>query len=258
MAYTDMGQGIPILFVHGFPLNRKIWVPQTEGLRENARILAPDLRSHGDSQMISGPYSMELFADDLNDLLDAVGVNQPIVLCGLSMGGYIAFAFYRKFAYRLIGLILISTRATMDSPAGRAARDQAISLAREEGVVAIVETMLPRMFSPKNYESRPKLVRWTREIMGKNTSEGIIGDLFGLRDRPDSTSTLSQIRVPTLVVAGADDQIIPLNEAQKMTKIIPGARLEVIPESGHLPNLENHVAFNRVILDFLSHDLPRY
>ena len=131
MAYTDLGEGTPILFVHGFPLNRKLWIPQTEGLRQDVRIIAPDLRSHGESQTVPGPYSMDLFADDLNDFLEAVGINQPVVLCGLSMGGYVAFAFYQKYAYRLTGLILVTTRATADSPEAKAGRDQAVLLARK-------------------------------------------------------------------------------------------------------------------------------
>jgi 3-oxoadipate enol-lactonase len=252
LAYTDAGQGLPLLFVHGYPLNRALWQPQVEGLGDIARILAPDLRGHGDSQTMPGPYSMDLFADDLNAFLDALGITQPIVLCGLSMGGYVAFAFFRKYAVRLAGLILTATRAAADTPQQKAARDQSAETARQQGVQAIVTAMLPRLLSPKTYAQHPDLVAQVKMIMEHTSLEGILGDLAGLKERPDSTPNLSQIRLPTLLLPGADDPIVPLQEAQAMHAGIQGARLEIIPDAGHLPNLENPSAFNRAVRRFLD------
>ena len=119
MSYTDAGVGIPLLFIHGFPLNRHLWNPQVAGLADVARVLAPDLRGHGGSQPIPGAYTMDIFADVLNSFLDELGITQPVVVCGLSMGGYTAFAFYRKYSQRMAGLILTATRAAGDSPQKR-------------------------------------------------------------------------------------------------------------------------------------------
>lgn len=252
MAYTDEGQGLPVLLVHGYPLNRRMWQPQVETLSKIARVIAPDLRGHGDSQAVLGPYSMEMFADDLNALLEALGITQKIVLCGLSMGGYTAFAFYRKYASRLAGLVLTATRAAPDSTEARLARMQAANVAREQGLNAIVEGMLPRILSPKTYQRQPELVDQVREIMLKTSLEGVLGDLSGLRERPDSTPILAQINVSALLLPGADDPIVPLAEAQAMHAAIPGAHMQIIPEAGHLPNMENPALFNQALRKFLE------
>ncbi len=252
LAYTDLGQGLPLVFIHGYPLNRGLWQPQVDELWDVARVLAPDLRGHGDSQPVPGPYSMDLLAEDVKAFLDSLGINQPVILCGLSMGGYIAFAFFRKYASRMAGLILTATRALADTPQQKAGRDQSAQLAGQMGVEAIVEGMLPKLLSPKTYAQRPELAALARTIMEKTSLAGILGDLAGLKERPDSTPTLGQIHLPTLILHGADDQIIPLQEAQAMQAAIPGARLEVIPDGGHLLNLENPAAFNQAVRSFLK------
>jgi pimeloyl-ACP methyl ester carboxylesterase len=256
MAYSDAGKGVPLLFVHGYPLNRKLWGPQLEDLSTAARTLAPDLRGHGDSQAMPGPYSMDLFADDLNAFLDALGIRQPVIICGLSMGGYVAFAFYRKYAPRVAGMILTATRAAADTPEARAGRDQSMVTARQQGARAIVEGMLPKMLSPKTFAGQPELVSRVREIMLNTSLEGVLGDLEGLKKRPDSTQTLREIRVPVLLLPGEDDVIVPLHEAEEMFSILrasnPGAFLEVIPGAAHLPNLENSAVFNQSVRRFVT------
>jgi len=250
MAYSDAGQGTPLLLIHGFPLNRQLWQPQLDGLSDVARVIAPDLRGHGDSQAVPGPYSMDLFADDLNALLDALGIQEKIVLCGLSMGGYVVFAFCRKYAHRLRGLILTATRAAADAPAGRAGRDQMMAMAHEKGVAAISDSMLPKLLAPQTYPARPNQVEQVRSITLDVSLEGVLGDLAALKERPDSTPTLAQIDVPALLLHGADDQIIPLKEAQAMQAGIRGARLAVVDGAGHLPGLENTGIFNEAIKAF--------
>jgi len=256
IAYSDSGQGFPLLFVHGYPLNRRMWEPQLQGLADIAHVLAPDLRGHGESEVVPGPYSVDLFADDLAAFLDALGIRQKIVLCGLSMGGYIAFAFYRKYAARLAGLILTATRAASDTPQARLARDQSAELARQQGVDAIVDAMLPKLLAPITSQTRPELVEQVRQIMATTSLEALLGDLVALKERPDSTPTLAEIQIPTLLLPGAQDQIIPLQEAQAMHAAIRGSVLEVIPQAGHLPNLENPAAFNAAVHLFLNHLKP--
>jgi pimeloyl-ACP methyl ester carboxylesterase len=252
LAYDLTGSGQPVLLIHGYPLSRKLWTPQLEGLADDASLIAPDLRGHGESTSASGPYKMDLLAQDCHDLLDALGVRTPVVLCGLSMGGYVAFAFYRLFRERVAGMILAATRSGADSDQGRASRDAAANQAREGGPESIAASMLPKMMAPQTYKSKPELVEMVREMMAATSLEGILGDLMGMKSRPDSTPTLSKIDVPTLILHGAQDQILPLADAQAMEQGIPDARLEIIPEAGHLLNLEKPNRFNRAVLTYLK------
>jgi pimeloyl-ACP methyl ester carboxylesterase len=252
IALEDRGAGLPLLFIHGYPLNRRIWEPQIEGLADVARVIAPDLRGHGDSGVAPAPYNMDMLADDCHALLEALSITGRVVLCGLSMGGYVTFAFYRKYPERVAGLILAATRAGEDSPEGKAGRDKAAALAREGGASAIAESMLPKMFSPRTYAGRPELVERLSEIMQANSLDGILGDLMGMKARPDSTPTLKQIDKPTLILHGSDDQLIPPSEAKVMQEAIPGARLQVLPDAGHLLNLEQPQLFNAAVRKFLG------
>lgn len=252
MAYTDKGQGTHLLLVHGFPLTRQLWKPQIDSLSDKTRLLAPDLRGHGESSATPGPYTMDLLADDLNVFLDKIGITQPVVVCGLSMGGYVSFAFYSKFADRVAGLILTSTRAAADTPEGKQGRVEAAERIRKEGISAIVEGLLLKLMSPETYKKRPDLVSQVREIMEHVSKEAYLGDLMGMKERPDARSMLSQINVPTLIIHGADDQIVPSQEARTMLASIPGASMEIIPGVGHLPNLEKPEIFNHAVGQFLA------
>ena len=251
LTYEDRGAGLPLLFIHGYPLSRRIWEPQLEGLADEARLIAPDLRGHGDSDAMTGPYSMDLLADDCHDLLEALGVTAPVVLCGLSMGGYVTFAFYRKYPERVAGLILAATRSGEDSPQGKTNRDKAADLVRKGGASAIAESMLPKMLSPKSYVERPELVHNVWEIMQGTSLDGILGDLMGMKSRPDSTPGLRNIEKLTLILHGSDDQLIPPSEAMAMRGAIPGARLRLLQDAGHLLNMEQPQLFNKAIREFI-------
>jgi len=251
ISYDTAGEGVPLLFIHGYPLSRKIWEPQASGLAAYARVILPDLRGHGDSDATPGPYSMDLLAEDCASLLNNLGITQPVVVCGLSMGGYIALAFYRKFAERISGLILTATRAGADSPEGKANRDKAIALAKSSGAGAIADSMLPKMFAPSTYADQPNLVEHVRGMMAGTSVEGIVGALQAMKDRPDSTPLLPTITKPVLIIHGSDDQLIPLSEAQMMQKTIVGAELVIIERAGHLLNMEQPGAFNQAIRQFI-------
>ena len=258
VAYEDEGDGIPIVCIHGYPLNRQIWGPQCEGLASSARVIAPDLRNHGDSFIRRNSvshgaiHSMDLLAEDLAHMLDAMGVSQPVVINGLSMGGYVAFAFYRRFPRRARGLILTATRARPDVDMERENRIKAIQQAQTRGVASIVDGMLQRLVSPKTIAERPGLVERIREIMLSNTVEGVVGDLSGMMDRPDARPLLPEIRVPVLILVGKDDRIVPIEEAQAMNDLIPDSRLEIIGDAGHLPNMEQPELYNRIVRDFIQ------
>jgi pimeloyl-ACP methyl ester carboxylesterase len=251
LVYTETGAGRPLLLIHGFPLSRKMWDPQL-ALANAARVIAPDLRGHGESEAVPGPYAMDQLAADGAALLDRLHVTQPVAVCGLSMGGYVAFAFYRQFAARTAGLIFAATKAGADSAEGKAGREKNAALAQEKGAAAIAEAMLPKMFAPQTYAAQPAVVAQVKAMMESTSVAGVAGALLGMRDRSDSTPTLAQIRVPTLVLHGVDDQLIPAKEGEAIAAGIAGAQLKLIPNAGHLLNLEQPAAFNAAVSDFLK------
>lgn len=252
LAYQDSCSGPTLLLIHGFPLNSSLWEPQLEDLSDAARLLAPDLRGFGLSGNSNEPYTVALMADDCMGLLDALGVQEPVVVCGHSMGGYIAFEFYRRFRDWVAGMILISTRPGADTPAGQTGREQMAQKAREEGPEAIAAAMLPKLLAPETYNRDEDLVAFVRDMMESATVDGIVGSLMAMKDRPDSTELLAEIDVPTLIIHGDEDQIVPFEEAEKMRDAIPRAELVLVPGAGHLPNLEQAEGFNEAVWDFLE------
>ncbi len=252
LAYDQLGSGIPVLFIHGYPLSRKIWQSQMEGLSDIGSVISIDLRGHGESDPFDPPYTMELLADDCKHLLDNLGIMTPVVVCGLSMGGYITMALYRKFPQIFKGMILTSTRTAADSPEGKANREAAVKNTHEHGVAFNVEAILPKTVSPVTVASKPQLVNAIRSIMLETSLQGMIGALQGMRDRPDSTTLISQVSFPVLIVHGADDQLIPASEAEAMHQHIPNSRLVVIHEAGHLLNMEQPGQFNAAVREFIQ------
>jgi pimeloyl-ACP methyl ester carboxylesterase len=252
LAYDSAGDGRPLLLLHGYPLSRRIWQPQLEPLADAATVVAPDLRGHGDSDAPEGPYSIDQLAEDAIALLDSLNLAQPAVVAGLSMGGYVALALYRRYPSRVAGLILAATKAGADSPEAQANREKSAALAREKGVDAIADAMLPKMLAPGTYAANPGLVGEVRGIMAATPLEGVVGDLLGMKVRPDSTALLPEITRPVLVIHGADDQLIPAREAEATYAALPNARLVLIPNAGHLLNLEQPEAFNAEVRTFLS------
>ncbi len=252
MNFSDVGKGMPVIFIHGYPLSQRIWEPQAAVLAKNARIIAPDMRGHGESQSITGPYSMELFADDIAALLDELQIKEKVVICGLSMGGYAALAFYRKYFERMSGLILAATRAADDTPQGRQSRDATAERARHEGIEQVVSAMLPKMLAPKTVSQNLELLKLVESIMMSVSLEGMIADLQAMRDRPDSRLMLKEITIPTLVLHGLDDQLIPYQDAEAMNAEIPNSTIQLIPNAGHLLNLEQPETFNLAVRNFLT------
>ena len=252
LAFDQLGSGIPVLFIHGYPLSRKIWQSQISGLSDIAHIITVDLRGHGESYPFEPPYTMDMLAEDCKQLLDSVDIKAPLVICGLSMGGYVTMALYRKYPQLFAAMILTSTRAVADSPVGKANREAAIKNVREHGVSYIADGMLPKTVSPATLASKPQLVKGIRDIMLETSVQGVVGASMGMRDRPDSTSTLAKASCPVLIIHGADDQIIPLSESQAMQVQIPNSKLVAIPQGGHLANMEQPEAFNQAVREFIQ------
>ena len=250
LAVEVKGEGPAVLFIHGYPHDRSVWAHPMAEL-EGFKRIALDLRGMGESDAPDLGYSIETYAGDLAALLDTLGIEET-VLCGLSMGGYVAFEFLRRWRRRVRGLVLMDTRAEADSPEARRGRDAAAATARESGAAALAATLLPGMLSPATLAGSTDVVDRVRAMMASTPVSGIVGALGAMRDRSDSTDLLPALAgLPTLVVVGEDDTLIPPAQARAMADAIPGATLEVIPGAGHLPPVERPDATTRVLLDFL-------
>lgn len=224
-----------VVLLHAFPLSSAMWQPQVEAL---GNVLTPDLRGFGTQAGLTG--SIADMADDVAAMID-----EPVVLGGLSMGGYVALAFARKYPAKLRGLILADTKAEADDATGKANRDKMIAFAESHTAREVIDSVMPKM------AVTPHAIKQIRELASKQPPAGIVNAVRAMRDRPDSSDMLPTIRVRTLVIVGHDDQITPLPVAQSLAARIAGARLEVIPGAGHISNLDNPAAFNAALHQFL-------
>ena len=251
IAYNDRGTGLPIVFLHAFPLNRTMWTAQEQALSSQFRVITIDLRGHGESDAPLWHYTLDQSAEDVRALLDQLAIQQALFV-GLSMGGYILFAFYRKYAERVKGMVLADTRAQADTEEGKEGRFQMAQVAYKKGPSAIADMMIPKLLSPATVQSRPEIVQAVRTKIEGNQISGIAGDLMAMAERPDSVSLLKQITCPTQVIVGGLDQATPPSDARLMAEQIPGARLALIPNAAHLANLEQPGAFNQILGSFAS------
>jgi len=250
LAVEVRGEGAPVLFVHGFPFDRAMWRHQLAGMSRWKRI-APDLRGMGESSAGAEEYSMGRYADDLVAVLDAVGVGQAVV-CGLSMGGYIVFELLRRYPERVRAAVLCDTRPQADTPEARRNRDELAALATERGTDAVGERTVPGLLAPATVADQPEVLTQCRDMARRCSVGGVVGALRAMRERPDSTPLLGAIRIPTLIVVGAEDRVTPPAVADAMAKAIPGARYAVIPGAGHVSPLEQPLATSRALTDFFE------
>ena len=252
IGYDDAGRGLPVLFLHGFPHDRTLWSHQRIALASRIRCIVPDLRGFGESTGIA--HDVDTFADDGVALLDHLEIEDAVV-CGLSMGGYIAMAMWRRHAKRVRGLVLCDTRAGADSAEQRAARNAMITKARAEGASAIADAQLEKMVGRETHAHRPDVVETMRTMMSRQSAAAMTGALQALRDRPDSRDTMKSITVPTLVIVGEDDVLTPPAEAKAMIELLPasaGAQLEIIEGAGHASCVERPAAVTHALADFLA------
>ena len=252
LATVDTGSGLPIVLVHGFPLDHTMWNAQIDALSETYRVIAPDLRGFGQSGVTGGKVTMEQFADDLAALLDALAVDCPVVFCGLSMGGYVAWQFWRKYTSRVKALILCDTRAVADTAQVAAGRLETAEGVLRDGPAALVDMMVPKLFAPAVAGDRPELVRSLGRVMLSGDRRGIAAAGRGMAERPDVTDVLGQIDCPTLVIVGQHDAISTVEEMRGIAAAIPGAKLVEIVGSGHMSPMEKPVEVNAAIMEFLA------
>jgi pimeloyl-ACP methyl ester carboxylesterase len=256
VAYLDRGTGPTILLVHGFPLDHTMWSAQIDALTPHFRVIAPDLRGFGQSSLgevdSHEGVSMERYADDLVELLHALAIDEPIVLAGFSMGGYVAWQFVRNHGSRLRALVQCDTRAAADSDEARSGRLKMAENVAEWGSGRVAEMMEPKLFAPQTLDAQPAVVATVRKVIEITAPAAIAAAQRGMATRPDMTSFLPSIQVPTLLVGGTEDAISPPDEMRSIAAKIPSAEFVEIHAAGHMTTMENPAAVNDVLLEFLS------
>jgi pimeloyl-ACP methyl ester carboxylesterase len=258
MAYDDHGIGYPMLFLHAFPLNRTMWSGQINALlaEQRYRLVAPDLRGFGESEPGGDVSTMELLADDIAALMDHLGI-QRAILCGLSMGGYVSFAFLRKYPQRVGALILADTRPQADSEEARGNRERVAQLALTRGSEVIANMQGPNLLSAYTRQQHPEIEARVHQMISVATPTGIAAASRGMGQRTDSSDLLANITCPTLVLVGEQDALTPPDIAQAYASQIPNAQFASIPQAGHLSNLEQPETFLDLVRGFLSTCLKR-
>lgn len=256
LYYTDIGKerSPPVVLIHGFPFSSEMWNGQTQMLQasqENLRIVTYDLRGHGQSDVGDGQYSIELFVDDLIALLDHLKITKTI-LCGFSMGGYIALRAIERNPDRFRALVLCDTMSAADSNEAKIKRANSIKLVKKQGVGRFAEGFLKAVFAPKTFETQPEIIDEISRIVLSNSPAGICGALLAMAGRTDTTEALSRINIPTLILVGEHDAVTPPNAAKNMQDRIPNSKLQLIKNAAHMSNLENPKVFNEQLIKFVA------
>ena len=251
ISYTDTGgDGPPVLLLHAFPLSSKMWQPQIDALGDRYRFIAPDVSGFGGSDAPEDDYSMGRWAGEVQALLDELGLDK-VVLVGLSMGGYLAFECLRRFRDRFSALVLADTKAEADPPEGIEKRTKQQGTVREGGRDDLIDALCGALLSSGTSDHKPDVVERVRGLMD-NPPAGFIGALEAMKNRPDSSGELAAIDVPVLIIVGENDGVTPPEASRKMHENIGGSRLVVIPDAGHLSNLEAPEPFNGALAEFLG------
>jgi 3-oxoadipate enol-lactonase len=240
----------PLIFIHGFPFNLEQWKPQLTLLPDDLHMITYDVRGHGLSDVGDGQYTIDIFADDLILLLDGLSIGKAVI-CGLSMGGYIALRAYEKHPDRMIGLILCDTKSEADADQARIKRSMAISEIKRSGVDNFADEFVKTVLCEKTLKFNPVLVDKVKGMILGNSPLGICGTLTALAARTDTTGALQSMDMPVCIITGEDDRLSTPSMAKAMQERIKGSELHVLPDSAHMTNLENPDAFNKVLSSFL-------
>jgi 3-oxoadipate enol-lactonase len=251
IAYEVLGDGPPLVLLHPFPAHHAFWLPAAQSLTSRYRVVLPDLRGHGESDVGDGPATMDKHASDLARVLDDAGVGRAI-FCGVSIGGYVLFEFWRRNRGRVAALVLSCTRAQADTDDARNTRLKSAELVLERGTEWFVDLMTPKLLGKTTQEVRPDLVADARRMMLKMSPQDIAQVQQGMAARPDSVTTLKTINVPALVVMGEEDTSIPLSDGELMRQHIANSRLAVIPKAGHFAVWEQAEAAGTLVRQFVD------
>jgi pimeloyl-ACP methyl ester carboxylesterase len=252
LHWRESGAGDDVvLFIHGFPFRSTMWGPQLEAVPAGWRFIAPDLRGFGNSELGNEPLSMDLFADDVIALLDHLNIEQ-VVVCGLSMGGYVALSIADRYPHRMRAVVLAATRASADSPEARKGRHELAKQARAVGSMAVVEAMMPKLVSGATKIQRPEVADFVRVMMQTTNAEALARTLEAMASRSDYRDKVREINVAAMVVRGDQDEIITREDVDLLARAVRGAKYELVPNVGHLPNLEAPDVFNKLLNTFLN------
>jgi len=249
--YEIRGSGPPVVLLHPFPCHHEFWNPVAEALDSRYRLILPDLRGHGDSEIGEGPALIEKHASDVARVLGAAGVGKAAFI-GCSIGGYILFEFWRRFRERVTSLALCDTRPQSDTAEGRANRLKAAAAVLEQGTEPFIESMIPKLMGRTTVSTRPDLVDGARAMMRKMSAEDISLVLRGMAERPDSVADLKSINVPTLIVIGEEDVLSTVADGELMRQNIAGSQLKVVPKAGHYAPWEQPELVGKVLRQFLD------
>ena len=252
ISYNDLGEGtVPIIFLHGFPFDKTMWSNQLEVLKANNRVIAVDIRGFGKSEDEITPLSMELFTEDLILFMEELNIERA-VLCGLSMGGFIALDAVKRFPEYFDALILCDTQCIADSSEVKEKRLATIEEIKNDGSKAFKEKFVKSVFHTETLTNKPGLVDELRSVVNANSDRVINAGLQALADRSETCSILENITIPTLIICGREDEVTPLAQSEAMHKSIKNSELRIIDNAGHVSNLESPVEFNSYINEFLT------
>lgn len=251
IAYQTVGTGAPVVLLHPFPASHEFWLPAAHALTSRCRLILPDLRGHGDSGVGEGPATMEKYAADLARILDHAELGR-VPFAGVSIGGYVLFEFWRRHRGRIAALALFNTKAPADSADARAGRLQAAADVLERGTEPFFERMIPRLLGKTTRESRPDLVHGALRMMRKMSPENVAQVQRGMAERPDSTSDLKTINVPTLLVTGDEDILTGPPEADLMRQNILNSEMKIICRAGHYSAWEQPAEAGRLLRQFFD------
>ncbi|HKV41138.1 MAG TPA: alpha/beta hydrolase [Blastocatellia bacterium] len=252
IEYRDEGKGLPVIFLHAFPLNQRMWDEQVAALSPICRAITVDLRGFGDSDVPPGPYWMALMASDVRGLMSKLSIDRA-VLVGLSMGGYVAMAFYRNFAESVRALVLADTRAAADTPEAHERRLKSAKRVEAEGIDSIIDEMSQVLLGATTQKERPEVLAKVRRIAALNNPKGVAAAQLGMAARPDSSEMLASVKRRVLVIGGREDALSPPAVAEALQWRIQGSQLSIIERAGHLANLECPHEFNAALIGFIEY-----
>ena len=252
LSYRDVGVGsVPIIFLHGFPFDKTMWQPQLDCFKTSHRLISFDLRGFGKSNDEQSSLSINGFVDDLIQFMDVLNIDTAI-LCGLSMGGYIALQAMKRFPKRFKALILCDTQCIADTQEGREKRYKAMAAFEVDGVKNFNEGFVKNIFHKDSIAHKQKLVEQVRKVVFSNSKQILTQGMLALAERSETCATLKEISVPTLIICGREDIVTPLAQSESMQTSITGSILRVIDDAGHVSNLEQPEVFNKYLQDFLT------
>lgn len=252
-AFCDYGgTNIPLIFIHGFPFNKDMWNDQVSALKDKYRVITYDVRGHGNSSSGNETFSVRLFAEDLIALMDYLEIGKAVV-CGLSMGGYILLTALENQLHRFAGIILADTQCIADSLEVKAARKKAIESVRTNGIETYAEENVKKLLTPQSISARSSRARRVKSWIIANGEETICSTLEALAGREETCDVLHRVKVPSLIIVGAEDKLTPPSAAMMLHHGIKDAQLEIIEEAAHLSNLEQPDIFNNLLLTFMKH-----